>query len=360
MYRKILKEVFLYITAGFIIWYCCILIINGVSIKEGITEAIERCLNVIIPSLFAFMAMSEIITESGLYSKISAPFALVSKYILKIPPQLFFIFLLGNIAGYPVGIKLLSSMTQKKQISKRTAEIMSCFCYCGGPAFYSGTIGIAVFGNTRAGIIIFLSIVITNLLMSAVLCRIFKIEENSFKKEISISPQLFTDSIISAGKSLFTICILVVFFSTVMSAAEHYRIFEILQSLGFSENAVTLFKSLLEITAISELSGQPFGLLPMAAAVCSFGGICVIIQVIALNKKAFPLKMFMASRLVSALLSAVFCNILSEFILPDSIPAAAITKSCFVKTDNFIPSICLILMILLLMMKKRLAFSKKL
>ena len=359
MCKKILKELLIYLAAALVIWYCYILISDGVKIHDAVSNAVNRCLNVIIPSLFAFMAISEIIAESGLYCKISAPFSPLAKYILKIPKGLFFVFLLGNLAGYPIGIKLLASMVQKGQISKRTAEIMSCCCYCGGPAFYSGAIGLAVYGNTKAGIVVFLSIVISNMLIGIIMGRIFKINEKSENVEIKFSPDMLIDCVISAGKSLFSICVLIVFFSTIMATAEHYHIFENLIQAGLTENETVIIKSVLEITSLSELFGQPYKLLPITAAVCSFGGLCIIIQIIAINKNTFSLKMFLLTRPVCALFSALICCGLSKVMLPSALPCAVQYSNIFVKTDNLIPSICLILMILLLSIKKRLAFSKQ-
>ena len=156
MLKRLAKELCVYILAGVVIWFCIITISGGESVKLGISEAVDRCMNIIIPSLFVFMALSQILVSSGLYYCVSMPFYPISRFIMGIPPQLFFVFLLGNTAGYPVGVKLLSDLCQRKIISQRTAKIMSCFCCCGGPAFYSGTVGLAVFGCTGAGIAVFI------------------------------------------------------------------------------------------------------------------------------------------------------------------------------------------------------------
>lgn len=116
-------------------------------------------------------------------------------------------------------------------------------------------------------------------------------------------------------------------------------------------------KSCLEITSLTELSGSPFYLLPFIAAVCSFGGLCVIIQISALGVD-FSLVPFFISRLTSAFLSAVICRFIYPFFIPDSVLTSVTNNVKFVKVNNFVPSFCLIMMILLLTLKKRLAFSK--
>lgn len=221
MKKQVIKSVVTVLLALVIVIYCIILIAAGVEVKTGIDIAIERCLNVIIPSLFAFMALSSFVVSSGLYGIISKPFSIFFKYIMGIPPQIFFVFLMGSVAGYPIRIKLLSDLVKEGKINKRTAKIMSVSCFCGGPAFYSGTIGLAIFGNINAGLLIFVSITISNFVISTFMGHFFKPKINSQSTKMDFSAQIFTNSVTSAGKSLFTICILIIFFSTIMSVFDY-------------------------------------------------------------------------------------------------------------------------------------------
>lgn len=72
--KKIFKELTIYLAAGLTVWLCILIISKGNSIFSETTKAIERCLNVIIPSLFSFMAISAIIINTKIYRYISKPF----------------------------------------------------------------------------------------------------------------------------------------------------------------------------------------------------------------------------------------------------------------------------------------------
>ena len=61
MLKRLAKELCIYIVTGVVIWFCVIAISGGESIKLGISEAVDRCMNVIIPSLFVFMALSQML-----------------------------------------------------------------------------------------------------------------------------------------------------------------------------------------------------------------------------------------------------------------------------------------------------------
>lgn len=355
--RPYLKELMYYLLAGLMIWYCILLISDGVSVKQGITEATERCFNVIIPSLFAFMAASGIIVSSGIYVKLSKPFGLFSKYAIGLPTELFSIFLISNFAGYPVGAKLLCDLYDNKKIDKRTAQTMLCFCFGAGPAFISSAVGLALFGSVQVGMIVFISCAVSNLAIAAVLCRVCKLQVSETDRKISFTPQILTDSVLSAGRSLFGICVLIVFFSTIMTVLDHYGLVSSIALHSGVPDAEPLIRSLLEISNLTSITGAPYAYIPLVAGICSFGGVCVILQVSALVGGRFSLKPFLLTKPVAAALSVVNCFWLRRLMLPESLTAFASSQQIFVKVNNFIPSVCLILMIFLLKIKKRVAFS---
>lgn len=344
-----------------LILYCFLIVINAQQISSGVIAATYRCINIIIPSLFAFMAVSQIIIKSRLYSYISKPFYPITKYILKMPDELFFIFLLGNISGYPIGISLLSIMVKEKRISKKTAEVMSCYCYAGGPAFITGAIGIAVFSSSRVGIIIFFAILISNLIMAVIMNRLFKISESGSTDDAIINSEIIVTSVENAGRALFKMCGLIIFFSTFMSLLDTYKVFKVFEKhLGNSSNITVIIKSLLEISSISELTGSPYKLIPIITCCCGFGGICVILQILSLYEKQFSLRLFYATRPLSCMIQFAVSSVLLCLFKADAIAVSTIKPQIIVDFNNFIPSICLIMMIFVILLRKRLAFSKEL
>ena len=356
---KIISEITCYLSGFVMVIYCCMLVAEGNAVKGGIAEAVSRCVNIIIPSLFAFMAVSSLLINSGLYRYVSKPLAPFSKYLLGIPPELFFVFLMGNISGYPMGIKMLSDMVKEGRISQRTAEITAVSCCGGGPAFFTGTIGLAVFGSTRIGLIIFLSSLSANFIMAFITGHIFRPSALKSENKIRFTSQVFTDSVLSAGKSLFTICLMIVFFSTCMTFADITGVFSMVKKVtGCSDNILALVKSVVEITSVTQLDGNSYGLLPAVSAVCSFGGICVMVQITAVCKGSFSLRYFFLTRPLNALMSALICFLLKSVMLPDYVPASVVSCDVLVNFNNFMPSFCLIMMILLLNLKKRIVFSK--
>ncbi len=355
--KPYIKELMYYLFAGLMIWYCIILISDGIRIKESISLSVDRCMNIIIPSLFAFMAASGIIVSSGIYAVISRPFAVLSKYLIGLPMELFSVFIISNAAGYPVGAKLICDLYDERRIDKHTAETMLCFCYGAGPAFLSSAVGLALFASVRIGMIIFASCALSNLVIASVMCHITKLRVRKTSINKSFHPQMITDQILLAEKSLFGICAMIVFFSTVMAVLDHYSIISTAaKSIGIS-GSESYLRCLIEISELTKLTNAAFSHLPVISGLCSFGGVCVILQVAVLVKNRFSMRLFLITRPIAAALSVLNCFWLCKFLLPDSVEAFAGGQHIFVKVNNFVPSVCLILMIFLLKIKKRVAFS---
>ena len=353
------KELGYYLLAGLMLWYCWIIIVDSINIREGIIQSVKRCMDILIPSLFAFMAASGIIVRSGLYAILSRPLGFLAKWVFAMPGELFSVFIISNVAGYPVGAKLLCDLTEKGSIDKRTASTMLCFCCNAGPAFISGTIGLAVFGDTRIGLIVLLSCIISNFMLALVMCRIRRSSASFKEQKPHISADILTESVLSAGRSLLDICLLVVFFSTVMSVLAHYGILsEMSIRLGIPY-AEPILASVLEITSITQLENASFGYIPVICGICSFGGLCVLLQIIVVVKDRFSLKPFLLTRPAGAMLSMLNSLWLCRLLLPSDIQASSNHQQIFVKVNNFVPSVCLILMIFLLKIKKGVAFSKR-
>lgn len=354
--KSFIKGALQYFVLVLSMWLAVLLITDAPCFRQGIIDSVELCMNVIIPSLFAFMSLSGIIVSSGLYALLSKPFWLLSK-LIGIPPELFGIFLISNCAGYPVGTKLLCDMTDGGWIDKNAAQTLQCFCFGAGPAFLCSAVGSTLFGSINAGVIIFLSCFISSLVLALVMCHITRIKTNNNHIQVRVSAQILTDSILSAGKALVILCTFILFFSIVITALDHYGIISALSHLFGKNSREVLVRSVLDISNLARFKDAAFSYLPIVSALCSFGGLCVVIQLKALIGDRYSLKLFLLTRPVVCALSALNSLWLSDMLLPDAMQACTTSPHVFVKVNNFVPSVCLILMIFLLKIKKRVAFS---
>lgn len=327
------------------------------ELSEEIYNTIVRCISTIIPSLFAMLCISDIMISTGIYSLISKPFSLISRYVMRIRTDLFFIFLLGNFAGYPVGMKLIADMVEGNRITKKQGEYLSLFCCAPSPSFTIGVAGICLFSEQIIGVYIYLSIVLSNFII-AVICGFFrKIPRKAEEKQCySITSKKIISSVDNSGRALFMICTIMLAFSVIIKSLECVGAFNFLFSI-FSID-IRLVKSFFEISYITMLERNCSNLLPIITALFSFGGLCIFIQIISICNGKISIKNFFIGRLICSILSFAFFKVFFLEKVINNLSCTASTTVNLVKSNNFISPICLLFMIIIFFLKKPLVNLK--
>ncbi len=351
----------------FIILFAVSLIKYSKDVSVAITLSIESCLKIVIPSLFAFMVISNLLIKSNIYVLLSKPFYLISRYLFRIPPELFSIFLLSNIGGYPIGAKLLTDLIDDNKIEKTTAENMMCYCYCNSPSFFAGAVGVVVFNNYFIGLIAYFSIVLANLIIAIFLGLKNKIPEKSkIKLNIKLNTNILIDSITSAAKVLFTICAMLIFFASVIAILSSSGILNILSNylmhIFHSDYLIaeSSLMSVFEISQITTMSKNSYYYLPLMTCIAAFGGICVITQIIGITTGKINLKKFAVSRVFHIAISGILCYyLIKSFTNNICINTVYYQKIHYSKNISIIPSICLIFMVIILLYSKKYRFFKE-
>ncbi|MGN0655565.1 MAG: hypothetical protein ACI4KR_02120 [Ruminiclostridium sp.] len=272
--------------------------------SASVVNSIHICVNAIIPSMFAFMAISSYIISSGLYRYISAPFYFLLRGVIRLDKQSFSIFMLSLIGGYPTGVKLISEITAHNKNYHAIAEKLSAICYCVSPPFAITMLGLGIFGSEEAGVIIYISNVLACITAAAIFTRMFPINtDNSGREEKSGG---LISAVNGTAASLITVCAVIVAFNVLLTA------FQCVAGL-FSIEIPDGILGLLEISNLLKTQNPSASLLPFVSAASSFGGVCVLVQCAALAKKQFSLKYFLIMRLPCAALSGFFASVIMNF-----------------------------------------------
>lgn len=313
-----------------ILIYIILVIAFSKEMAISVLNSIEKCIKVIIPSLYIFMIISDFIITSNIYFVLAKPFSIVSRYIFRISEQFFPLYIISNIGGYPVGAKLISDMIKENKMDNNTAEAMMNYCYFSGPAFIIGIVGANIFSDIKVGIIVFISLFITNLIIavSTGLNRTIP-QSNTHTLEIDISVNVFIKSIYNGGKSIFYICTIIVFFSSILCIIESSGIISIISGLidkyTFLEysDGIAIINSFIEISNISLFESDVKNI-PLITSLLSFGGLCILLQVKSIIPN-LPLKNFILFRIIAMFLSYFICKLICfityDFISPVYSPA---------------------------------------
>ena len=170
---------------------------------EAVGESLQRCIEIVIPSLFAMMIVSSMMTASGMMTLIPRWLGRISRLLFGMEEMVFPIFTFGMIAGYPVGVKMLCEECSCGRLDKKRAELLSGLCFGAGPAFIFGCISRQLYSSPDAGMVILLSTVSANiilaLLMSVPLRRTAR--SVSRPRRVSISADMLTDCVLRSGKA---------------------------------------------------------------------------------------------------------------------------------------------------------------
>ena len=319
---------------------------------SAVAEAVDRCLAVIIPSLYAMLIISGIISKSGmteLFFGISDFFG----RIFGMNGNIFAVFVFSMFAGYPVGTKMLCEMSDNGIIDKKSAEIFSGLCYGAGPAFIFGCISGQLYGTHTAGKIILISNISANFL-TAFVFSFFTVKSDfpGKKGEIRVSG-LLGECIADGGRSMLNICLAVTAFSVIISFLKYLGVITFLGSIislfgADIEVSESIVSALLDVTAAGTFPKNDFSLLPVLSSLVSFGGVCVIFQIKSIVSGRISLKPLIFTRI--AVSSGIICKIIAPVMLKSEIINTSVQYTARgYRSCSSIPSAMLVIMTLMLL-----------
>ena len=318
--------------------FAVFLIAEPKAASAAVGGAVGDCLNVIVPSLFAFTALSIYLQKSGLYRVALRPVTLPLSKLLRMDEELCAVFVLANIGGYPVGARLLSELVAQGRLSAKDAGRMMCCCFGSGPSFVVGIAGMCVFDSAGAGLALFAVCFLTSLMMAAIVRAGGEVVFEKSDSRFELSADTFVSSVTGSARVMFTVCVMIVGFSAVTAILKHVGVFSLFERLlGSAE----IFPALMEVTRIKDVLPTRYAL-PLCAALLSFGGVCVQLQIKALAK-GIPLRRFFVSRTAAAALSALLAMPFSRKFTAE-IPVIAPNVISEPFTKNAVLSLCVLIM----------------
>ena len=271
---------------------------------RGAAIGLSNCAQIIVPSLFPFMTAAALLGEGEIPVKLKKIIGPITSSLFGQPAESAVAVAVGLLGGYPSGARTAVALYKSGKISRNQAKSLMLFCVNSGTGFCINALGKALLGSEKAGIIIFVSLCI-----SAVITGFFTRPEadddfcraNNERKNL---PQIFVESVSSGASGIIGVCAFTTLFSGILS---------VVSSFGMSEKASIIFACLLEITSgCASASGRiP---LPMIAAACAFGGLCVHMQIFSVAGEMKPdFISFWLMRIVHSVLSAFVCALLLAF-----------------------------------------------
>ncbi|MCD8372096.1 MAG: hypothetical protein LUD27_02205 [Clostridia bacterium] len=282
MTTKIVHKTKYILLAALLTAYAAMLILYPEKYIAASLDGLKLWAVCVVPSLFPFMVICAVFTNTGIAYKASLPLAKIMKK-LKLPAVSAAAFIMSAMSGYPAGSRILSEFYINGSIDSRGVKKLACLCSTTGPLFAIGAAGVNMFGDNIAGVKLFLAHIIS--VLAAGLAFSFFCKEG---QSDSLPPVLKTDvvkeSFYGSVAAILTAGAFIVFFYTAARAADDLNIlFPLKQFISLfsgADLADAVCVGLIEMTggcAAAAKTGDALAL-PFAGFMITFGGVCIIMQ----------------------------------------------------------------------------------
>lgn len=252
---------------------------------EGIRKGILFCIEVLVPSLFVFMALSSAVIRSGIADSVTRPFDKLSRVLFRLPSSGVAVILLSMLGGYPVGARCAAALYEQGTISRSEAEKTACIAVCAGPGFLLNYVGIALLNSRQAGIALLVSEIAGILLTGILIGKVMRSKPLPFKQTLrSVKiDNLLLNAVTDASRATFRMCGMVVVCMAMIT---------VIDEISPDRTVTDIAAACIEVT---EGCHRMCGVYPLylIAFFIGFGGISVHLQIYAglgdlrLNKGLF-------------------------------------------------------------------------
>lgn len=273
---------------------------NSNTVFESVKNSLLLCSQSVIPSLFPFFVLSEILIT------------ILSSTSLN--PTVY-CFICGLFGGFPTGTKNVCSMYQNKTLTKKQATALLYCTANASPAYIISFIGICMLKSRALGIILFFAQII-----SALICAI-TFGALSREKAVSIKTinvaELACSGISNAVTSCIYVCGYIVFmgiFADLLTASGLLEYMFNFLKLNNTGTISAIIVGSIEITrGIELIDFQSNNSIIPIAILLGFSGISVILQCISNTaKSSLPSFPIILNKLIYAIIMPFLVHILTN------------------------------------------------
>lgn len=373
----------------FILIALCLILFSKSNLSAA-KEGLYLWANNVVPSLFPFFVITELLSYTNVIHYIGKLFDKLMRPLFHVPGECAYAFFMGFISGYPTGGKVVSSMREQGLCTKDEGDRMLAFTNNSGPLFIVSCVGVSMFGDTKTGFILLITHILAAISVGIILSKLStknsKLSPDFSTKHIQKSNNLETITIGNLGKilgksiqnAISTVLVIggfVVTFSVFLSILNScnildylskllYPIFNILKlNLSFCKPVLS---GIIELTnGVSQVSTVPIKELSQNVTLCAFllgfGGFSVLFQVYSmLSKTDLSMKKYFFGKLLQGILAAFYTYIVLKLFPTfslDLVPTCASVVDTIVYPISFFGISNYILLIFVLFFIVFLAFS---
>lgn len=307
-----MKKYQTYLSFG-IVFLFLIMLICPKAVFTGASEGLLLWFQIILPTLFPFLLVTNLLLATGSIRYISSAFGSALSRLFKVSQNGSFAVLTGFLCGYPMGAKTAADLTVSGYISQEEGRYLLSFCNNTSPVFI---LNFLVWKTLKDERLMFPTLCI--LMLSPVIVSFFTRKKyqkhghsftepsDTFSSRRPASKQSFhfrkiDSSIMDSFETLIKVGGYIILFSVILT---------LFQSLPFELPGLSYVLPFLEVTnGIVMLAASPLPVnlsYPLILGLTAFGGLCSVAQTQCMVQKAgLPILPYIKEKLAAALTASI-------------------------------------------------------
>lgn len=283
---------------------------NKTLIFTTISYSLNIWVNTLIPSMFPFFIISDILINYQITSYIPKPLKKIFSKIFNTSEEIISIFFLSLLSGFPSSARNIRTIYDKKLITTKEATLALAFTHFANPLFVLSTVAVLFLGNEKYGYLILISHYLGNIIIGILLRNHNTTFNTNYNLSINKS-QSFSTILIKAIKSSIDTLLLILGTLTCFLIVSSL----IINKINVSSYLASLIKGILEMTmglkSISILTIPDIYKVVISTMFISFGGLAVHMQVISwLVDTDISYDIFFIFRIIHSIISGILAYIL--------------------------------------------------
>lgn len=281
------------------------ILFNKLIIINTVMESLNIWVKAIIPSLFPFFVISDLLITYNFIDYIPNK---IKKYIcrlLNISESALSILILSMVSGFPSNGRNTHNLYNKGKISKEEASYILMYTHFSSPVFILTTCSLIYLKSEKLGIILLLSHYLSNIIIGILFRNINKpsLDNSTIKEHKS---QNFTINLIKSIRSSIDSLLLILGILTVFLIISSLIINIIHSNLYTSAIIRSILEMTLGLKYIASLNISMIHKVILFSAILSFGGLSVHMQVMAqIIEDKISCKYYLIGRIFQVLFSIV-------------------------------------------------------
>lgn len=297
--------------------FCIALMLKRADVAARcMREGLSLCARAVVPSLFPFMVLSELLVTGGAGEWLSIPLERHLGKRLGLSRAGCCAVLLGLLCGFPTGARCAILAYQKQAIDRSECERVLACSSIPSSAFLISTVGTTLWKNAKFGILLYIVAILSAILSGFFIYAMQKRKDRanvqrppSHPAKVHFEIGMFPTAIKNATVSTLLICAYVVFFCTLTGTVEL-----VINRFAESKMIHAILSAALELSggvdAAAKLQNRKIGAILTGAAV-GWSGLSVHCQMLSLcDGQNVSTKPYLWAKLVQA----ITCTATTYFI----------------------------------------------